>query len=89
VNTNCDLKICDFGLARANIPRLTSTQNNQMTDYVITRWYRAPEMLLQWNKRYSNYTSAVDMWSVGCIFGEMLKRKTLFAGNDSKINKKQ
>ena len=44
-----------------------------MTDYMTTRWYRAPELLLGSN----NYTTAVDMWSVGCIFGEILKRKPL------------
>lgn len=44
VNSNCDLKICDFGLARADIPELYNT--GAMTDYIATRWYRAPELLL-------------------------------------------
>lgn len=52
-----------------------------MTDYVTTRWYRAPELLLSW----AQYTTAVDMWSVGCIFAEMLKRRPFFPGSDSKI----
>ncbi len=43
VNSNCDLKICDFGLARAANFKLKSLE---MTDYVATRWYRAPELLL-------------------------------------------
>jgi len=46
-----------------------------MTQYVATRWYRAPEMLLP-----LNYTAAVDMWSVGCILAEMMGRKQLFPG---------
>jgi len=72
VNGNCDLKICDFGLARADIPSLT-TQSAVMTDYIATRWYRAPEVILSWKK----YTSAIDVWSVGCILAELLTRKPL------------
>ena len=45
INSNCDLKICDFGLSRANIPYLL-TSTAQMTDYMTTRWYRAPEIIL-------------------------------------------
>jgi len=45
INSNCDLKICDFGLSRANIPYLL-TSTTQMTDYMTTRWYRAPEIIL-------------------------------------------
>ena len=45
INSNCDLKICDFGLARAMIPEMKVKSMN-MTDYVATRWYRAPELLL-------------------------------------------
>jgi serine/threonine protein kinase len=78
VNSNCDLKICDFGLARANLPDLTVRAAN-MTDYVATRWYRAPEVLLT----YKKYTTAMDVWSVGVIFGELLLRKPLLPGNDS------
>uniref|UniRef100_A0A3B4XL48 mitogen-activated protein kinase n=1 Tax=Seriola lalandi dorsalis TaxID=1841481 RepID=A0A3B4XL48_SERLL len=47
-----------------------------MTEYVATRWYRAPELLLSLN----HYTLAIDLWSVGCIFAEMLGRKQLFPG---------
>ncbi|CAM9492462.1 unnamed protein product, partial [Hapterophycus canaliculatus] len=46
--------------------------------YVVTRWYRAPEIMLS----VQNYNEAIDVWSVGCIFGEMLGRKPLFPGND-------
>lgn len=72
VNANCDLKICDFGLAR------TSHEKEFMTEYVVTRWYRAPELLLS----CSEYTSSIDVWSVGCIFAELLGRKPLFPGKD-------
>ena len=78
VNSNCDLKICDFGLARPNVPELR-VKSTQMTDYVATRWYRAPEVLLTFKK----YTAAMDMWSVGCIFGELLLRKPILPGTDA------
>ncbi|KAI4334448.1 hypothetical protein L6164_019142 [Bauhinia variegata] len=72
VNANCDLKICDFGLARPTMA------NDFMTEYVVTRWYRAPELLLN----SSDYTSAIDVWSVGCIFMELMNKKPLFPGKD-------
>jgi mitogen-activated protein kinase 7 len=50
-----------------------------MTQYVATRWYRAPEIMLS----MVEYGSAVDMWSVGCIFAEMLGRRHLFPGKCS------
>ena len=56
-----------------------SENNMNMTQYVATRWYRAPELLLV----PTGYTGAVDMWSIGCIFAEMLGRKQLFPGNPS------
>ena len=68
LNANCDLKICDFGLARTG-----HVMTEFMTEYVVTRWYRAPELLLS----CSEYTSAIDVWSVGCIFAELLGRKPL------------
>lgn len=49
-----------------------------MTQYVVTRWYRAPELLLL----YDRYSLAVDMWSVGCILAELISRKPLFPGKD-------
>ena len=49
-----------------------------MTEYVVTRWYRAPELLLN----SSDYTAAIDVWSVGCIFMELMTRKPLFPGKD-------
>ena len=78
VNSNCDLKICDFGLSRPFINEMKVT-SSQMTDYVATRWYRSPEVLLT----YKKYTGAMDMWSVGCIFGELLLRRPLLPGTDA------
>lgn len=72
LNANCDLKICDFGLARV------TSETDFMTEYVVTRWYRAPELLLN----SSDYTTAIDVWSVGCIFMELMDRKPLFPGRD-------
>lgn len=78
VNANCDLKICDFGLARMNFHD-REFQPCPMTEYVCTRWYRATEVLCSW----INYTSAIDVWSIGCIFAEMLMRKPLFPGKNT------
>lgn len=73
VNANCDVKICDFGLARG-----FNINDSDMTEYVVTRWYRAPELLLMCQE----YTEAIDVWSVGCILAEMIQRKTLFPGKN-------
>jgi serine/threonine protein kinase len=80
VNSNCDLKICDFGLARALLPSEPGTKANVITDYVTTRWYRAPELLLTARE----YSTSVDMWSVGCIFAEMIRRRPLLPGTDTR-----
>jgi serine/threonine protein kinase len=77
VNKNCDLKICDFGLARAIDPS-DEKKDLGLTEYVVTRWYRAPELLVE----NQTYTTAIDVWAVGCIFAEMLGRKALFPGRD-------
>eukprot|EP00890_Picochlorum_soloecismus_P004238 jgi/Picsp_1/4815/NSC_02183-R1_cyclin-dependent kinase g-2-like len=65
------LKICDFGLARQY-----SSYPKQYTRLVVTLWYRAPELLLGTRK----YSTAVDMWSVGCIMAELLSKKPIFNG---------
>ncbi|KAJ6010958.1 p38 MAP kinase [Penicillium sp. IBT 35674x] len=70
IDENCDLKICDFGLARIHEPL--------MTGYIATRYYRAPEIMVSWQK----YGSKVDIWSTGCIMAEMLRGKPLFPGVD-------
>uniref|UniRef100_A0A4W5N156 mitogen-activated protein kinase n=1 Tax=Hucho hucho TaxID=62062 RepID=A0A4W5N156_9TELE len=64
------LKILDFGLARHT--------DDEMTGYVATRWYRAPEIMLNW----MHYNMTVDIWSVGCIMAELLTGRTLFPGTD-------
>merc|ERR1711871_272810 len=66
------LKIADFGLAREYGDPL-----KEYTTLVVTLWYRAPELLLG----AKSYSTAIDMWSVGCIFSELLTRKPLFDGN--------
>jgi len=76
VNSNCDLKICDYGLARLS---MSNGDFRPLTEYVCTRWYRAPEVLCSW----SNYGPAIDIWSVGCIFAEMLRRKPLLPGKNT------
>ncbi|THH04300.1 hypothetical protein EW145_g5624 [Phellinidium pouzarii] len=84
VNADCELKICDFGLARGYTPgggaAAVRGAPNQgfMTEYVATRWYRAPEIMLS----FANYTTAIDVWSVGCILAELLGGKPIFKGRD-------
>lgn len=72
MNEDCELKILDFGLARQ--------AEAEMTGYVATRWYRAPEIMLNW----MHYNKTVDIWSVGCIMAELITGKTLFPGTDRK-----
>ncbi|CAG9321628.1 unnamed protein product [Blepharisma stoltei] len=74
LNKNCDLKICDLGLARG----YDNERDDNLTEYVVTRWYRAPEVILN----ASHYTKALDIWSVGCVFAELLGRSPLFPGED-------
>ncbi|KAF8903311.1 mitogen-activated protein kinase [Gymnopilus junonius] len=79
LNANCDLKVCDFGLARSvRTAEPSGTETGFMTEYVATRWYRAPEIMLT----FKQYTKAIDVWSVGCILAEMLSGKPLFPGRD-------
>ncbi|KAI3703935.1 hypothetical protein L1987_74131 [Smallanthus sonchifolius] len=74
-NANCKLKICDFGLARVAFNDAPTAV--LWTDYVATRWYRAPELCGSFS---SKYTPAIDIWSIGCIFAEVLTGKPLFPG---------
>ncbi|XP_041655183.1 STKc_p38 domain-containing protein [Cheilinus undulatus] len=71
VNENCELKILDFGLARQT--------ESEMTGYVVTRWYRAPEVIFNW----MHYSQTVDVWSAACILAEMITGQVLFPGHDS------
>lgn len=78
LNSECHAKVADFGLARSiNCPKESGEQ--VLTEYVATRWYRAPEILLGSTK----YSKAVDMWSVGCILGELINGKSIFPGNST------
>lgn len=80
INAKGELKIGDFGLARAfGIPF------NTFSNEVVTLWYRAPDVLLGLRA----YTTSIDVWSAGCIFAEMCTGKPLFPGttNDDQLNK--
>ncbi|XP_015588125.1 cyclin-dependent kinase 20 [Cephus cinctus] len=72
INSEGILKIADFGLSRL----MWSDNTKPYSHQVATRWYRAPELL--YGARF--YTAGIDMWSVGCIFGEMLNNAPLFPG---------
>eukprot|EP00960_Hanusia_phi_P053845 762476-Hanusia_phi.AAC.6 len=72
INPDHSLKLCDFGFART----VTSKNRGELTDYVATRWYRAPELLLG----DTAYGKAVDMWAIGCIMGELTDGQPLFPG---------
>lgn len=81
LDTECNCKIADFGLARSLsvVDSTNALDNGALTDYVATRWYRAPEILLGCKR----YTKGVDLWSLGCILGEMLIGKPLFPGSST------
>lgn len=95
LNAECHVKVADFGLSRSfvNTRRITNNlplsvddkaenlSDDQLilTDYVATRWYRAPEILLGSTK----YTKGIDMWSLGCILGEILCGKPIFPGSST------
>ncbi|KAH8080392.1 MAP kinase [Aureococcus anophagefferens] len=89
VSRDCQVRITDFGLSRC-VADLTGASGpeqeqrdeavkNPLTEYVVTRWYRCPEVLLA---PHLPYAAAVDCWSVGCIFGELIARKPLFQGKN-------
>ncbi|XP_032172606.1 mitogen-activated protein kinase 15 isoform X5 [Mustela erminea] len=79
LDSSCLVKLCDFGLARSLGDLPEGPEGQALTDYVATRWYRAPEVLLS----SSWYTPGVDMWSLGCILGEMLRGRPLFPGTST------
>ncbi len=77
LNADCSIKLCDFGLCRSVAE--SAGPSPLLTDYVATRWYRAPEILLGSH----NYMKSVDIWSVGTILGEMINGKPIFRGNST------
>eukprot|EP00811_Abedinium_folium_P030322 NODE_4850_length_1838_cov_13.420807.p1 GENE.NODE_4850_length_1838_cov_13.420807~~NODE_4850_length_1838_cov_13.420807.p1 ORF type:complete len:429 (+),score=130.08 NODE_4850_length_1838_cov_13.420807:43-1329(+) len=79
LNSDCLAKVCDFGLARSVAQVQDDAHNPVLTDYVATRWYRAPELLLG----STSYTKGVDIWSVGCISGELISGKPIFPGTST------
>ena len=72
INPDHSLKLCDFGFART----VTAKNRGDLTDYVATRWYRAPELLLG----DTGYGKSVDVWAIGCIMGELTDGQPLFPG---------
>ena len=80
LNSECLVKVADFGLARSvDFKDKELGRHPVLTDYVATRWYRAPEILLG----STTYTKGVDMWSIGCILGELLGGKPMFPGTST------
>ena len=79
LDSECHVKVADFGLARSVAFNDEDGSPPVLTEYVATRWYRAPEILLGSTK----YTKAVDMWSVGCILGELIIGKAIFPGTST------
>ena len=78
LNSECHVKLADFGLARS-IDQVYTDNNMMFTDYVATRWYRAPEILFG----SKDYSKPVDMWSIGCILGELVINKAIFPGTST------
>lgn len=79
LNEECLCKVADFGLARSLKAMKLGEESSVLTDYVATRWYRAPEILLG----STSYTKAVDMWALGCIIAEMFIGKPLIPGTST------
>ena len=80
INENCDVKIGDFGLSRAtqDIRKNPPSLFHQLSPYVVTRWYRSPEVLLSCRGE-----APTDMWSIGCILAELLLGRPIFPGKNS------
>ncbi|KAJ3035650.1 serine/threonine protein kinase, CMGC, CDC2/CDK sub [Rhizophlyctis rosea] len=76
VDNKGHLKLADFGLARSWDK---DAPNVRLTPTVVTRWYRPPELFMLTDK----YTETIDMWGVGCVFGEILKRRPILAAEES------
>ena len=73
INEDCTIKLCDFGMSRG-----VQEENILLTEYVVTRYYRAPEVMLSSH----HYSKKIDVWSVGCTFAELLSKRFLFPGEN-------
>ncbi|KAL7546592.1 hypothetical protein ACHAWF_009923 [Thalassiosira exigua] len=73
IDAHCSAKLCDFGLCRSVA---AGDRPDDLTDYVATRWYRSPEILMGSRR----YTEGIDLWSVGCVLGEMFRGRPLLPG---------
>ena len=80
IDSSCSIKLCDFGLCRS-ISSDDLPENLVLTDYIATRWYRSPEILMGSKK----YTEGVDLWSAGCILGEMFRTRPLLPGASMRV----
>ena len=78
IDENLNLKLCDFGFSRKVQLNKYNNNINEMTDYVATRWYRSPELLLSGGI----YGPHVDYWAVGCIMGELADGNPMFPGEN-------
>lgn len=78
INENCEAKLCDFGLVRF-MEEPPDQELVVMTDYIATRWYRAPELLLG----SRDYNKEVDMWALGCLIAEIFNGKAIFPGTST------
>lgn len=72
ISKNDQVKICDLGFARS------MPSNGKMTDYVATRWYRPPELLIG----RQDYDTSIDIWSIGCVMAQMIDGEPLFGGEN-------
>lgn len=94
INSGCQLKLCDFGLCRSiahesgrrrwwrwrrGERQKEEGKKSALTDYLATRWYRAPEVLLG----STEYSTSFDVWAVGCVLGEIIARKPIFPGSST------
>jgi serine/threonine protein kinase len=92
----CHIRLADFGLSRGkvvgealpgegsatgapNAAGAADAEQSEMSLYVVTRWYRAPELMLE----YDEYDHGIDIWSMGCILGELFARKPLMQGRNT------
>jgi serine/threonine protein kinase len=73
MNSQCHVQIADFGLSRS----FSDDPSTKLSQYVVTRWYRAPEIMLGCKK----YGPAIGVWGVGCIFGQLMCGEVLFPGS--------